>query len=421
MQNKRFLMLSTSLGSALEYYDFVIFMMFSAYIGANFFPNSSVFISRLETLSLFTVGYLARPIGGMLFGHLGDKYGRKAYFTNAIMLMALTTTCIALLPGYQTIGAFGAIILCVLRVLQGIAQGAELPGAFTFISEHSTQEKRGWHCGLVTMSVGFGASFSSLISYLLIAHLSHEHMLSFGWRLPFFLGGMIGFLGYFIRKKTQETPHFLKQQTPPKSPLIELLRNYPKQIIQGISLSLFAACFIIFALYLPTYLHEYFQYSTQSVVLAFTLSATWSSILIPIFGALSDRMGRQPLLLTTTLAVTLTLFLLFKIVSFQNTFALYSFMFTYQFIIAILAACYPAMLAELFPTNVRYSGVAFCYNTSFSLASMIPLIATSLLHMTHQPYIMVIVFMGLAIITARAAAKKNIASLQHQSDSYHAE
>lgn len=399
MHSKRFMIFGTSLGSALEYYDFVLFMMFSPYIGETFFPASTPFVATLQTLSLFAVGYFARPLGGIIFGHIGDKHGRKSGFTYSIMLMALTTLCIAILPGYDRIGTLGAVALCLLRVLQGIAQGAELPGALTFISEHSPSNMRGWRCALVTMGVGFGASFSALVSYLLTTHLSHAQMLAFGWRLPFYLGGLIAIIGYFIRKMTQETPDFLQQPNKAKVPIVELLTEYPRQIGQGIAITLFAACFIIFALYLPTYLNTYFGYPSSQVMLAFTVCTTLTSLLIPVFGALSDRLGRARVLSSVALLILCSLFLLFNLLRLGSTPVLFLFMFTYQVLISIMAACYPAMLAELFPTKVRYSGIAFCYNTSFSLASMVPLLASALLHSTQWPYSVVVIFMLLAGLT----------------------
>lgn len=400
MKNQRALLFSTSLGSALEYYDFVIFMMLSGTISATFFPEMSPFVAKLQTLSLFAAGYLARPVGGMLFGHLGDKYGRKSYFTLSILLMALSTLCIAILPGYQQIGDAGAIILCLLRITQGIAQGAELPGALTFVSEHSPDSQRGWRCGLVTMGVGFGASFSSLVSYTLSSYFSHTQMLSFGWRIPFVLGGLIAIVGYIVRKKTQESPAFLQQTSRPSIPIVELVKFHPTQLLQGIGLTLFAACFIIFALYLPTYLHEFFNYSTQSVMLAFSISVLWSSALIPILGAYSDKVGRAKLLFYAAIVTTSLLTGLFKLLALHSSFALYAFMLTYQSIIALFAACYPVLLGEIFPTRIRYSGMAFCYNTSFSIAGLIPLIASSLLEATHWAYSVVVLFSILALITA---------------------
>lgn len=409
MRDKRFLIFGTSLGSALEYFDFVIFMMFSAYIGETFFPHSTTFVARLETLSLFAVGYFARPLGGMLFGHFGDRIGRKSCFTVSIMLMALTTFAIAFLPGYNKIGEAGAIILCVLRVLQGVAQGAELPGALTFISEHSPNEVRGLRCGIITMSVGLGATFASLISFILVSIFSHEHMLAFGWRLPFILGGLIGLVGYQIRKNTKETPQFLEQEQLVKIPMMELIKNYPGEIAQGIMFTFFAAWFIIFALYFPVYIKEYFHYSTKQIILAYTFSTLWSSLLVPLSGRLSDYVGRRRQMYLATTAASLSLYFLFKLLSFGTTLSLYGFMFGYQTIIAAIAGCYPASLAEMFPTKVRYSGVAFCYNVSFSLGSLAPIFSAAVLHKIHWPFVVAIMFTVLSVITAYSLRDRSVA------------
>lgn len=401
------LALSTSIGSALEYFDFVVFMMMTPYIREVFFPNSGELASKIETLSIFAVAYLMRPIGGIIFGHLGDKYGRKSCFIYSIILMACATLCIGFLPGYATLGSVGAMLLCLFRMVQGLAQGGELPGALTFINEHSAQEDRGWKTGLIIMGVGIGAMFSSLISYLLMSNFSHQQMLQFGWRIPFFIGGIVGTVGYYIRKSMTETPQFLQQKMVAKMPFVELVTKYPQQLLYGVMIILFAACFIIFALFLPTYVHQYFQYETKQVMKALTWSVAWSSMLIPIFGKLTDRMQmpRTKILFYTASTMVFSVYFLFHLLAFGTTFALYLFMFTYQTVIAIMTASYPVMLADIFPTQVRYSGIAFCYNVAFSLAGFIPVVATMILHSTGWSYSVTILFMVLALFTVFATRK----------------
>lgn len=399
--------LISSLGSALEYYDFIIYILLAPFLSQVFFPTADARAAMLATLTVFAIGYIARPVGGLIFAHFADRYGRKRVFTLAIGLMALSTLVIGLLPTYAHWGLVSTMLLFSCRLLQGVSQGAELPGAITFIAEHAMLQKRGLNLGLMFMGVSLGATLSTLVNYGLHVFLDFQQILAWGWRIPFLLGAVLGLIAYYLRRYSSETPLFQQQQQPLAAsiPMMQVLRYHLPSTMRGIMLTLFPACFILFALFLPTYLQLTFQYSSRDVYLAMSISLVWSGVLLPLFGALSDQIGRQRLYLIGSCASLVTLYSLFNLLHWHSLLALYGFMMSYQTLVAMLAACYPSLLAESFPTRVRFSGVAICYNLSFLIASFTPMIASLLISHIQQPAHISFMFMPLIVVGMVAVSR----------------
>jgi len=378
MQRYRILAL-TALGSGLEYYDFVIYALTARYISETFFAPGDPFSNLLKTLLLFAGGYLARPLGGLIFGSLGDKYGRKKTFTQAILLMAIATVAIALLPGYQTLGGISTFLLVLFRLLQGLSQGAELPGALTFIYEHAPQNQRGLMTSLVTMGVGIGSMLGTLVYFLLHQLFNNAQMQQFGWRCAFLLGGVTAFLSYLIRRHTSETPLFTEQKAQVHhQPLNELIRSNWRQVIIGIGITLFSGSYITYYLFLPDYLVHDLHFNEQSVYLAITAGLAWSALLLPIMGSLGDRIGSVNLLKIAVLLLIPGTSLLFLLSHASGAGALWGFVLLYQLCVACLSSCFPVLLAGLFPTLTRYSGVALAYNCALAGAAFFPLLTSYL-------------------------------------------
>jgi len=395
-----------SIGAALEYYDFVIYAMLAGYLSILFFPNEDPIASLLQTFGVFALGYLVRPIGGMIFGSLGDRIGRKITFIISIATMGISTFAVGLLPTYAMIGAAAPILLILCRLLQGLSFGAELPGAITFIAEHAVTGKRGWHCGLLFFGVSLGAILGSLMNYLLSIFLTKPQILTWGWRLPFLLGGILAVIGFIIRRNIEETPLFMQQRDANQllaQPLKTVISNHYGLIIKGIAITFFPASFILINLFFPTYLHEFLHYPLQQVFLVMTLGLVWATVLLPVFGWLSDFTGRKPMLIVASIIVIFCNYALFSILKIASFSALLSFMLLYQTLIAMLAACYPSMLAELFPTSLRYSGVAVCYNTAMAIAGLVPMLASGLIKVTHQPLIIGLMLGIFALVCTIAA------------------
>jgi MFS family permease len=398
--NTKKITILTSIGSGLEYYDFVIYAMLAGYIANQFFPKTNYYTNLMGAFSVFAIGYFIRPIGGVIFGSIGDHFGRKKTFLISMFLMAISTFSIGLLPTYSKIGITSTIIFTLLRLIQGIAIGAELPGSLTFLTEHVSNNNRGTHCGFMVASVGVGVMIGSFVICVLSNLLTNIQMLTWGWRIPFLIGGGLAVIGYFIRKQTRETLYFIAKTKEYKHVLLELFQNHLKQVICGIGIILFPACFIIFILVMPVYLHMLFHYSTHNIYLAITLGYIWSALLIPPFGWLSDRIGRKKLFLLSIFLMMSGNYLLFSLLNIKTTLSLYVFILIYQLIVAVMAANYFPMLAEAFPTSVRYTGVAFCYNVAYVLASLTPLLIGCLYKSWGHSFISITaIFSALSFIT----------------------
>lgn len=393
--------LLTSVGSALEYYDFVVFIMLASLLSQQFFPAHHPYIGLLETLAVFGVGYVVRPLGGLVFGILGDRYGRKQTFLLTIVLMAFSTAAIGCLPNYHQAGLIAPLLLISLRLLQGLAQGGELPGAITFISEHAVDGRkgRGFYCSLMLMGVALGATLSGLAIAVLTHTLSLAALHSYGWRIPFWLGGLLAVVGYWLRRKTTETPLFKRVSKRARNPLWQVLRYHPLQVVQGIALVLFPASLILLAMVLPDYVHRYFGYSVASAYWPLTASFLWSALLVPFLGALSDRLTRKRMMLIGLVVSLAFIVDLFHVLQLRHLWALWVFLLLYETLVSWFAATYLALLAELFPTEVRYTGVALSYNLTYCLAGFIPLLVSVLNHRFHSANAVILLLMTLAIIS----------------------
>lgn len=371
-----------SSGGALEFLDFAIYVLFADYISQNFFPMQESTVRVFNVLAIFAVGYLARPVGGVIFGHFGDKYGRKKAFTISAFMMAFSTFLMGCLPNYHLIGFIAPLLLLLLRLLQGISVGGEIPGATVFIFEHFPAKKRGFAVGLLFMGVTLGNVIGRSIGYGLTSQLSSIAMLQWGWRIPFFAGSVLGVLAYVLRRKTLETPIFLeilrkKQQY--HVPVINLLKYSWPQLIIGAALTALSAITIFLFLYLPSYPSIQNQYSQATLYLINTLSFLSLAILTAIFGAISDYSDRRKLIIIASmLAVMIGYFLFTYCLTGANK--LPFFCGGIIILVSIVNGCYGCVITEVFPAPMRYSGMGISYNLGFAFFGGIsPLVVTLLL------------------------------------------
>lgn len=369
--------LQFNLGSALEYYDFVLFAIFIEPITHSFFPADQISVAYLQSLSTFALAYIVRPLGGMIFGHLGDRYGRKLAFTYAIFLMAVATLGISLLPTYQTIGIASTYGLVLLRLLQGLSQGAELPGAIAYMSEMSQPTNKARYNGLLFISITIGTTVATLVGHLMYQWCSSSQLLAWGWRLPFFLGSIIAGVGYMVRKHGQESALF-KIEAMPRTPLLVLWGQYQRSIWMGIGLTLLPMSLIIINLFLPKYFHHYFDYSLERIYKIQFLATLWCGIAIWMFAKLADLKGYSTVYQWAIMIMMTGFWIFFNLRSFGTMLDVGIFLFFYQSVIAALVPCFTSMLAELFPVSVRYTGIAMAYNVACSLAAFMPVLSESI-------------------------------------------
>ena len=359
------------IGSCLEYYDFILYGMLANYLSKVFFPVENASLALMKTFSIFAIAYFIRPLGGILFGHLGDKKGRKSSFNYSILLMAVATLSIGLLPSYSQAGMPAALALLVCRLLQGIAQGAELPGAITLICE-SNHSRRGLHSGLLFGFVGFGAGLASLVVFLLTAFFTQQQIIAYAWRFPFLLGATIAIIAAYLRRHSHESPLFTPEEQE-HLPVATVLLHYPRPLLKAMALILLPAVLIIFKLYFPQLYGQHYTHSQQDIYLSITVSLIFAGFYQVVAGSLSDYFGQRPLYITASIASALSLPFLFSWMGTQGFNALLIGMIAYQIVLSTLVACYVPLLALSFPTSVRYTGVAIAYNCTYSIAALWPI------------------------------------------------
>ncbi|HHT0592152.1 TPA: MFS transporter [Legionella anisa] len=381
--SERKIIFLASLGGALEFYDFVIYVIFAPIISQVFFPKTDKLASLMSVYAVFAIGYLIRPLGGVAFSHFGDKYGRKKTFIFSVILMAVPTVLIGVLPTYQHIGIFSSILLIFLRLLQGLSIGGEIPGALTFTCEHVNPRSRALACGVIFSCLNVGIFLGAMISLILTNELSNAQLLSFGWRIPFILGGLLGIFSFYIRKQLAESPLFLAFKNSTENtriPFVEAITLYWRKILQGIGITCLGAVKInLLFLYMPTYLSTILAYPKQQATLFNTINLGFYSLLLIFFCWCGDRLGRKLILLIGAAGFILLSYILFVTLSRQTTVSL----IVALFIFAILSSAimvYPSILVELFPVSIRYTGIAISYNLAFAFfGGLTPFIATYLI------------------------------------------
>lgn len=386
------LALLTGIGSGLEYYAFITFAMQAKVLAILFF-HSNTASALIETFLVFAVGSLVTPLGGFILGSFGDRLGRKKMLLISIAMMTVATTLMGLLPTDLPFH-LSVLLLVILRLTQGISQGGELPGAITFIYEHAVHTRRaGFMSGLLFCGVGLGAGLSAGVNFWVNHVYTTAQMLAYAWRFPFLFALALGVSGYFLRRNTLESAVFLSSN-PAKEPL-PLTRGSWKGFAQGLALIWFPAVLVTLGLSLPSYLMTRTAHASDTIFLAMLFGFLSTALLLPFFGLLGDLMGRRTLFVCGLLltVISLPFFLILLHSSWPG--ALYLFNFFYYCLIVVMAACYPMMLAEMFPTVVRYRLVALSYAGCYALAGFVPFLA-SLLILHFKSPLLLLLFLGLS-------------------------
>lgn len=374
------------IGNALEWYDFALYGYFATTLGTLFFPKFSPFASLMATFGIFAAGFIMRPLGGVVFGHIGDKIGRKNALLWSIYLMAIPTTMIGLLPTYEQVGWLAPLLLTVIRLAQGLSMGGEFTGSMIFVVEHANRGNRGLYGSWVVFSLLLGILIGSTIATSTCYLLSEDQLMAWGWRIPFLLSVAGGFVGAIMRRTVNEPEQFAqakKQHKEHSTPLAVLFMHHSKTIFYIVAIELtLSVGFYLIVTFINNFLTTFLNFSKGESLLTTTFGLFAMGIVIPLSGWLSDRIGRKPILIASTLAFVVFAYPLFTALQYSVSSALLA-QVALSMIMGAFFAPLPAALVELFPMTVRYSGISIAHSISMAVfGGSAPLIATGLIQLT---------------------------------------
>ncbi|MBQ0710918.1 MULTISPECIES: MFS transporter [unclassified Ochrobactrum] len=374
----------SAIGGALELYDFIIFAFFASTLGHLFFPpDMSEWLALVQTFGIFAVGYLARPLGGIVLAHFGDRFGRKRVFTFSVLLMGGATLATACLPTYATLGIAAPVLLTLLRIMQGIAVGGEVPGAWTFVAEHAPANRVGLACGLLSSGFTFGILLGSLIAALINWIYTPEQVAAYAWRIPFLIGGILGALGLYLRRGLTETPVFIAMakstEQRKRLPLGTVLRHHRRGVVITMLLAwCMTSAITITMLMTPTFLQKLYGYSPLQSLTATSFGLVFQIAGAALGGIALDRFGSGRFLVATgvVFAVVTFTFYSFAGVSLWCLFALYGVVGC----VDGMAGATSFTMVRVFPAHVRFSGVSFAYNIACAISNgLTPMVLTAVM------------------------------------------
>ena len=394
-------------GNVLEWYDFAVYAYVAATIAKKFFPATDEVTALLSTFLAYGLGFVARPLGGIVIGRLGDTRGRKTALLLTIFLMAAGTVLIGILPTYETIGVLAPLLLVVARLVQGFSAGGEWGGSTAYIVEWAPSGQRGWYGSFQQTSVVAGLLLGSGIAALITTILTPEQMESWGWRIPFLLGGILCPVGMYMRRTIEETPAYQRVQKEAAAV------TAPRESGPGLAARAFGftivwtVCFYVLLNYMPTWSRQYMNLSAQAALWANTIGLFVLLAAIPLMGALSDRVGRKPLLLACCVAFVVVPLPVFNYLASGN--ASYGALIVAQVFFALLISMFsgpgPAAIAEIFPTRSRSTWMTSGYALAVAIfGGFAPFISVWLISRFGSPTAHSFYLIGAAIVSTAVIA-----------------
>ena len=376
---------ASAIGTTIEWYDFFLYGTVTPIVlNKLFFPNFDPLVGTLLAYTTFFVGFISRPIGGVIFGHYGDRIGRKTVLILTLLIMGIATFLIGFLPSYASLGVWAPLLLLVLRVFQGIGIGGEWGGAVLMAVEHSPEGRRGFYGTWPQIGVPAGLLISAAVVYVL-SYLPESSFFAYGWRIAFWVSAVLVVIGLYIRLKILETPAFTRIQETQKIvhvPVLVLFQTHGWKSGLGLGARYIeGVTFNIFGVYIIAYLTGALQVSRQTALAGVMISSAFMIVALPIFGKLSDRIGRRRLFAIAGILIGLLSFPAFRLMETKEPLLIW-IAITIPFGINYAAVYGPeaALFSELFDTRVRYTGISFVYQFSGIFASgLTPIIATALL------------------------------------------
>ncbi len=394
-----------ALGGALEFYDFIIFVFFAAVIGDLFFPpDVPDWLRQLQTFAIFAAGYLARPLGGIVMAHFGDSKGRKKMFSLSILLMALPTLLMGMLPTYADWGIVAPVLLLILRIIQGAAIGGEVPGAWVFVAEHVPEKRIGFACGTLTAGLTVGILLGSLVATLINTTFGPQGIIGGGWRIPFLLGGVFGLIALYLRRWLQETPVFIelhaRKALAAELPLKGVVMHHKKEVVICMLLTwLLSAGVVVVILMTPGWLQTQYGMATARALQANSLATIMLIAGCLSAGLAADRFGAGKTFIAGSLFLAAGSTVFYHTVGVQPgmLFPCYALA---GFSVGVVGAV-PCVMVRAFPAAVRFTGISFSYNVSYAIfGGLTPVFVTLMMNVTPMApawYVLALSFIGLLL------------------------
>ncbi|ALU73420.1 major facilitator transporter (plasmid) [Rhodococcus erythropolis R138] len=360
-------LVAIGLGNLIEWFDWTIYATFAVYIAASYFNSDNPASALLATLLVFAVGFIARPLGGIVFGWIADTRGRRFALTLAVGMVSAGSLAIAVTPSHESIGVMASIILVAARLVQGLSQGGETPSSQTFLSEIAPPERRGTWATLIYVSGTLGILLTVLAGVVLNAVLTEQQMNSFGWRIPFLVGAVLGLFTLWMRRNMDESEVFEANKSAGRVPIFANIVKYRKEVFTVIGLTVgFTTAYYAWLVNMPTYASTTLGFTRSSTLAASAVGSAVLIIALPVWGRISDRVGRKPVLLVS-FGATLVLYLPALALMKQSPVHLALAVAIMSLAIGGVPAIFPAVLAELFPTEVRATGIGLPYALAVAL------------------------------------------------------
>jgi MFS transporter, MHS family, proline/betaine transporter len=393
-----------AIGNFVEWYDYSVYGFFATIIASQFFPSEDQVASLLATFAVFAVAFFMRPVGAFVFGHYGDTIGRRNTLAAAIILMGIATLMIGVLPSYAQIGILAPILLVVARLLQGFSAGGEWSGSAAFMVEYAPEDRRGLYGSWQQFSIVAGLLVGSGMGALLGTVLSEDALNAWGWRIPFILGMVVALVGLYLRLRIEDTPAFRvieEKEEITDAPVKESFTAHGGESVTAIGFTVaWTVAYYILLTYMPTYVAQTLGLPLTQALLSNAIGLVVLMVLIPFTGAISDRIGRKPLLISFSVLIAFLTYPLFLLASTRVLVFIVLTQVLFGIIISLFSGPGPAALVEMFPTNVRYSALGVSYNLAVAaFGGTAPFIATFLISRTGSDFAPGIYLIVAAVIT----------------------
>ncbi len=399
------IVLLASLGGTLEFYDFVIFGIFAKDIADAIFPNPTPLLSLMASFAAFAAGYLARPLGGIVLSHFGDRYGRRPVFLASIFVMSSATFGMGLVPSFAAWGAAASVLMVSLRLLQGFCLGGELPGALTYVVETEPRHAP-FVCGVVFSCVTMGVAAATCVSLAVRTWLPAQTVATFGWRIAFMIGGLGGLVSFALRRSLEESPEFARMKAlASRQPFRDVLRTHLRPVALGVGMLAATAGFNgLFFAHMSAYAAGVLGYNPRQAIVSQTIGVVVHALSILGVGRLADRIAPRRLLRAGALSLIVLAFPFYAALAARSV--------DPTLLMVLAGACaglvngtFAVLLTDLFPTRVRFSGVALVFNVAFTIFSgTAPLVATSLIRATGLATAPAFVMVACGLLTLAASA-----------------